>query len=151
MVIAYALVSEIILISCSPSSSNNVLTEDDKQHFKDVTTQVQDSWNQGNREPYVNRFSSDAIFMAPNMETIQGKEAIRAFANSFPELRLKFSIVEILGSAEYAYVRGSFVVTSPADSLLDKGKYLSIWKKAMDSQWQLTHDIFNSDFPVVKE
>ena len=146
-IITFLFVCVIIFTSCNPSD-NNILTETDIQHFRDATTNVQNSWNQGDREPYVNRFSTDAIFMAPNMETVVGKDAIRTFANSFPELRIKFSIIEIKGSSMSAYVRGSFIVTSPADSLLDKGKYLSIWEKSTENQWQLTHDIFNSDMPL---
>ena len=146
------LVSAIFVTSCkSPTSSG--LTDTDKQHFRDVTSKVQDGWNRGEREPYVNRFSPDAIYMAPNMKTLIGKEAIQTFANSFPEVKIEFSIKEIMGSAEYAYVRGTFIVKNPGDTLLDKGKFLSVWKKFPDNNWLLTHDIFNSDLPasVVKE
>ncbi len=141
------LVSVIFFTSCKSHSPSD-LTEEDKQYIRDVTTSVQDGWNRGEREPYVNRFSTDAIYMAPNMEIVVGKDAIRTFANSFPEVKINFSVIEIRGSAEYAYVRGTFTVTNPVDTLLDIGKFLSVWKKFPDDKWLLTHDIFNSDRPV---
>ena len=141
------LLVSVIFFSCK-SPSPSVLTESDKQYIKDLTNSVQDGWNRGERETYVNRFTTDAIYMAPNMETIVGKDAIRTFTNSFPEVKIHFSVIEIMGSADYAYVRGAFTVTNPADTLLDKGKFLSVWKKFPDDKWLLTHDIFSSDLPV---
>jgi len=126
------------------------LTEADKQYILDLTTTVQDNWNKGNREPYLDRFSPEAVFMAPNMETLIGKDAIRDFANGFPDLKLKYSIIEIMGSSEYAYLRGGYLLTTPADSLVDKGKFLSIWKKNPENIWLLTHDMFSSDLPLAK-
>ena len=84
------------------------------------------------------------------METLVGKDAIKHFANSIPDLKVKFSIVEIMGSSEYAYLRGAYVLTTPADSIFDKGKYLSIWKKTNENIWLLTHDMFSSDLPLLK-
>lgn len=146
-VINCLLVSVLFFTSCK-SPSPSVLTDSDKQYIKDLTTSAQDGWNRGEREPYVNRFSTDAIFMPPNMETVVGKDAIRTFANSFPEIKLQYNVIEIMGSADYAYVRGAFTVTNPADTLLDKGKFLSVWKKFPDDKWLLTHDIFSSDLPL---
>jgi ketosteroid isomerase-like protein len=141
------LASAFFFTSCK-SPSPSVLTEADKQYIRDATANVQDGWNRGQREPYVNRFSADAVFMAANMEAVVGKDAIRSFANSFPEIKIEYSIIEIMGSAEYAYVRGAYNITNPTDTLLDKGKYISIWKKFPEDKWLLTHDIFNSDLPV---
>ena len=142
------LLVSVIFFSCK-SPSPSVLTESDKQYIKDLTNSVQDGWNRGERQAYVNRFSIDAIYMAPNMEAVVGKEAIRTFANSFPEVKIYFTVIEIMGSTDYAYVRGAFTVTNPADTLLDKGKFLSVWKKFPDGKWLLTHDIFSSDLPVL--
>ena len=140
---------QYILTSCQAPASSD-LTEVDKQYIRDVTANVQDNWNKGNKVPYVDRFSSDASYMAPNMETLVGKDAIRNFANSFPELKLKFSIIELEGSSKYAYLRGAYTLTTAADSLVDRGKFLGIWKKTPENTWLLTHDKFSSDLPIPK-
>ena len=146
-IIFYSLANALCFTTCN-SPSHADLTEVDKEFILNMTTNVQDSWNQGKREPYLDRFSPEAVYMPPNMEALIGKDAIRDFANGFPDLKLKFSIVEIMGSSQYAYVRGGYVLTTPADSLVDKGKFLSIWKKSPENNWLLTHDMFSSDLPV---
>ena len=114
-IIVCSLFNAFCFTSCnSPTRSD--LTEADKKYILDMTTTVQDTWNEGKREPYLDRFSPEAVYMAPNMEALIGKDAIRNFANAFPDLKLKFSVVEIMGSSEYAYLRGGYVLTTPADS-----------------------------------
>jgi ketosteroid isomerase-like protein len=147
MVINCLLVSVLFFTSCK-SRFPSVLTDSDKQYINDLTTSTQDGWNRGERETYVNRFSTDAIYMPPNTETVVGKDAIQTFVNSFPELKIYYTVIEIMGSSDYAFVRGEFKVTNPADTLLDKGKFLSVWKKFPDGKWLLTHDIFSSDLPI---
>ena len=143
-VINCLLVSVLLFTSCKPSRSE--LTESDIQYIKELNTSAQDGWNRGDREPYVSRYATNAIYMPPNTETVVGKDAIRTFANALPEVKVKFNTEEITGSADYAYVRGAYTVTNPIDSLLDKGKFLSVWIKT-DDKWIVTNDIFNSDMP----
>jgi ketosteroid isomerase-like protein len=139
----------ILLCSCTAPVTSG-LSETDKQFIQNSMTNAQDNWNKGNKDPYVNRFSSDAFYMAPNMETMTGKDAIRNFANSFPEVRIKFDIVELSGSTDLAYMRGAYTITTPKDSLFDKGKFMGIWRKTAENNWQLTHDMFSSDLPLTR-
>ncbi len=89
----------------------------------------------------------DEFLINEDMEAL-GALFFRTFVNSFPEVKIQYHVMEIMGSADYAYVRGAFTVTSPADTLLDKGKFLSVWKKFPNDKWLLTHDIFSSDLPI---
>ena len=116
-----------------------------------MTTNAYESASKGDWEPYVNRYSTDVIYMAPNMETINGKEAIQDYLNSYPPILIEFPIVEIFGKSDHANIRGTFTITDPDGNFMDKGKYLSVWQKAADGNWQLTHDIFNSDIPLAVE
>jgi ketosteroid isomerase-like protein len=147
MAFSSMLVIVFICTSCRPTAPSK-LTEEDKQYFKDLTAKGQDEWIRGNRQPFVDRFSEEAIVMASNRVTIVGKDSIRSFVNAFPEMKLEFSVLEIVGTAEYAYLRGTYKVFNPADSLLDKGKFLNIWRKFPGDKWLITHDIFNSDLPL---
>ena len=127
------------------------LTDKDKEFFQKVTVNAYESFTKGDRAPYVNRYSADAIYMAPNMETIKGKEAIKNFVNSYPSVHVEFPIVEILGTSNHANVRGTYVITDTTGKFMDKGKYLSVFQKDADGNWAITHDIFNSDIPVPTE
>jgi uncharacterized protein (TIGR02246 family) len=145
--IACLLVGGNLFLTCK-SPAGDTLSDADKQYFSDVMAKVQDGWNRGDRETYVNRYSAEAIYMAPHMETLKGKDAIRSFVTAFPEGQVEFNVVAIIGSGEYAYVQGTFLATDSTDAVLDKGKFVNLWKKSQDNQWQVTHDIFNSDLPV---
>jgi ketosteroid isomerase-like protein len=127
---------------------SHALTEEDKQYFLDANAKAQDGWNAGDREAYVIRYAANAIYMPPHKETMTGLDGIRGYLKTFPDIRVKFSTVEMTGSNEQAYVRGTFVITSSEGAVLDKGKFLSIWNQSEDKKWQITHDIFNSDLPV---
>ena len=146
--IASCLLISIILFTSCESPTPSGLTDSDKEYFQSVTTNAYESWNSGDREPYVNRYSPDAIFMAPNLETLNGRDAIQEFAISYPEIHLEFPIVEIFGTAGHVNIRGTYVITDPDGTFMDKGKYLSVWQKSTDGNWQLTHDIYNSDLPI---
>ena len=146
-VIICLLASVLFFTSCQ-SPSPTVLTETDKQYLKDLFARDQEAWNQGEREQYINRYAADAIFMIPNAEQLVGKDAIRTFLSSFPDVKISFNVIEIMGSADLAYVQGAYTISNPADSLLDKGKFVDFFKKFPDDKWLVIRDIFNSDLPV---
>ena len=138
----------IILFTSCDSPATASLTDKDKEFFQKVTVNAYESFNKDDRVPYVNRYSADAIFMAPNSETIKGKDAIKKFVDSYPRVHVVFPIVEILGTATHANIRGTYVITDTTGKFMDKGKYVSIWQKDSNGNWSLTHDIYNSDIPV---
>jgi hypothetical protein len=43
---------------------------------------------------------------------------------------------------------GEFTFMSEDDKLLDKGKYIVLWKKE-DGMWKLFRDCYNSDMPLI--
>ena len=141
----------IILFTSCKSPVPSGLTDLDKEYFQKVTTNASEGVSKGDLEPYVNRYSTDAIYMAPKLETINGRDAIRDYLNSYPPMLVEYPIVEIFGTSNHANIRGTYISTDPDGNFMDKGKYLSVWQKAADGNWQLTHDIFNSDIPIAVE
>ena len=124
-VINCLLASVLVFTSCQ-SPSPPVLTDLDNQYIKELFTTAQDAWNRGEREQYINRYATDAIFMIPNAETLIGKDAIRAFVISFPDVKVSFNDIEIMGSADYAYVQGVYTnVQASRDFLRCKKSPLS--------------------------
>lgn len=150
-----ALFTWAVCTSCSDEANKKTsatsisgLTDKDKEFFQKVTVNAYESFTKGDREPYINRYSADAIFMAPNMETLKGKEAIKKFVLDYPSIQLEFPIAEILGTANHANIRGTYVINDTTGKFLDKGKYVSIWQKDATGNWVITHDIYNSDIPL---
>ena len=98
-------------------------------------------------------YTADAVFMPPNMAEVKGSENIGSWMANYPSVRnTKFTIVDLDGSGDIAYVHGNYEmdVTPPGATVAmhDKGKFLEIWHKQADGSWKVVRDIFNSDLPV---
>ena len=96
-------------------------------------------------------YAENAEFLMPGAPAVEGREAIKAAFASLPITSLKFEIQDIEGRGDLAYVRGAYELTlappGAAAPVVDKGKYIEIWKKQTDGSWKSIRDIFNSDLP----
>ncbi len=96
-------------------------------------------------------YAADALVLAPNMPAVSGHEAIAELMKSFPISDFKVEIVEMDGTQDVAWVRGTYSMTltpAGAEPQSDTGKYIEIWKKQDDGSWKVVRDIFNSDLPA---
>ena len=97
-----------------------------------------------------NSYTIDAHYMAPNQPAIVGRKAIQTMCHQtlsagVSEIRLK--TIEILGDENFITEEGTLEVYVKGGTLVDKGKYLVLWKKE-DGAWKLYRDLFNSDMPA---
>ena len=112
----------------------------------------------GNTQPldvaaYVKAYYADnAILLPPNEKAVEGSAALVAWFKAFPPLsNVKFTLQEIEGVGDKAYVRGTYSLTATppgAAAMTDSGKYLEIWQKQADGSWRSIRDEFNSDLPA---
>jgi len=119
-----------------------------KELFQEIFDQIADTWNEGDRNPYVNVYNDSSVYMIPNGELLIGKEAIKEFVFSFPDGIQGYSINEVFGNPDQAIVRGSFTMHTPDGNLMDKGKFLTVFTLDEEGDWIQTHAIWNSDLPV---
>jgi ketosteroid isomerase-like protein len=102
-------------------------------------------------------YSDDALILPPNMPTITGKQQGRAMWQgmfSVPGFGggWKATKVEVARSGDLGYVTGTYELSETDASgkpMVDKGKYLEIWKKQADGSWKCVADMFNTDLPSV--
>ena len=97
-----------------------------------------------------NSYTIDAHYMAPNQPAIVGRKAIQTMCHQtlttgFSEIKLK--TIEIWGDENFITEEGLLEVYVNGGKLVDKGKYLVLWKKE-DGVWKLYRDLFNSDMPA---
>ena len=97
-------------------------------------------------------YAEDAIEMPSNGAPVQGKAAIQTWLEAFPPFsNFQEQSSEIEGQTDLAYDRGTYTMTlTPAGAapIMDRGKYLTIWRKQADGTWKVVRDIFNSDVPL---
>jgi len=95
-------------------------------------------------------YASDAWLFAPNEELIKGQAGILKWwqnALSGPPATAKLMSEEVQSCGETAWETGRYSITATDGKVLDKGKYVTIWKRD-GSTWKLYRDIFNTDVPA---
>ena len=88
--------------------------------------------------------------MPPNADFVTGKKAIQAFWQAVMDMGVKeakLEIVELESHGDAAIEISTFTLLGEVGQVLDKGKYVVIWKQE-DGQWKLHRDIFNSSMPA---
>ena len=96
--------------------------------------------------------ASGVVF--PEHGRVDGLEAIRtfmapAFAPGQPRLRWRTTDVQVGAGGNLGYTLGRWqavgTTATDADTVVDEGHYVTIWRKTADSAWRVAVDIGNKD------
>jgi uncharacterized protein (TIGR02246 family) len=101
-------------------------------------------------------FAEDGASNAPGMPRSEGRAAVaKELEEYFKQPRLsiswKNSKVVISESGDLAYTTGTSETTKPdakGKPVLEKGKFVTVWKKQAGGSWKVVEDIFNPDGPA---
>ena len=109
-----------------------------------------DAFNDEDADRLAAHYSEDAVMLPPNQPAIFGRDAIRAdheaqFASS--DFKVELEALETVVDGELAYVAGRYRMWTEDGTLVDRGKYVEIWR-AMGGQWLIYRDIYNSSLPL---
>lgn len=91
-------------------------------------------------------YTQDAMLMPPGAPTQQGHTAIGGFWKMAMDLGIKtakLTTTQIDELDETAIETGEFELGGLDGQILDKGKYLVVWKKEKGN-WRLSKDIWNT-------
>lgn len=92
-----------------------------------------------------------ASLLWPNMPVVTGKAAVReAIAKDFAAGDLAWHSNSAGTAGDLAYTSGAYqskYKDASGKELVDKGKYLTVWKKQADGSWKVLFDTFNTDLP----
>jgi len=108
-------------------------------------------------EKTVSYYTDDALILPPNLPTIQGKQGARAMWQgmfSVPGFGggWKATKVEVSRSGDLGWVTGTYELSETDANgrpIIDKGKYLEVWRKQADGSWKCVADMFNTDLSSV--
>lgn len=99
-------------------------------------------------------YADDAVLMAPDRPTAEGRAAIRAvwseeFKDPAYALSWHTETVTIPRSRELGFARGWYEATYTLDgrTVRERGKFLTIWRK-QPGAWLVIVDIYNPDAPA---
>ena len=100
-------------------------------------------------------YAEPAVMMPVAESIIEGRAAILAewrhvfgipgYAN-----RARLVAVDLSSAGDLGYTRGTYespMLGPDGQPLLERGKWVSVWKRQADGQWRIVVDIFNTDTP----
>ncbi len=112
----------------------------------------------GDIERWLEIFADDAVGMHNTLPALEGKQALRHFAetvhNTFNIEQLDVTVDSVISEGDWALTRGSFV----ADFILKdgdagnrgnprQGKYILLWERQNDGTWKIILDMGNNNTP----
>jgi uncharacterized protein (TIGR02246 family) len=109
-----------------------------------------DAARRGDLAGLVALYTEDGQVLPPNAEVMSGPEAIQAFWQAIAGMGVQevtLETLEVEGHGDTAIEVGAYALSGEGDQMLDRGKYIVIWKQE-DGQWKLYRDIFNSSLPT---
>jgi len=131
-------------------------------HNSDIKTITEDEvqWNSDlaakDASKVLAHYADDAVLMAPGMEALKGKDAIKGgidgmLADKALSLKFKAANVVVSTAGDLAYTQGEYTMTmtDPATHKVmnDHGSYVTTYRKQHDGSWKAVADIATSAVP----
>jgi uncharacterized protein (TIGR02246 family) len=128
----------------------------DESAIREADAAWSKAWAAKDLEGSLSFFADDGVMLPDNGPILTGKESIRKFvselmANPGFAGSWQASKVEASRGGDLAYVVGTYQLTlndPKGKPVIDRGKYLTVWKKQLDGTWKALVDTANSDLPV---
>jgi ketosteroid isomerase-like protein len=141
----------LALTSCTPAGPT--FTDADKAAIMEQRAAFTAAVNAADWDKAVAVYTDDAVAMAPNAPTSNGRLSIRdGFASMPPMGDFKTTGEQFLPAGDQAVIRGGYVMNlmppgAPA-AIADTGKFVEVWRRQGDGSWKLAIDIWSSDRPA---
>ena len=133
-------------------------TTADAQAIKDGEATWVKDWQAKDPDKIVSHYSQDAVLMIAGTPAMKGTDAIKSGLGPMlkdPHMSLTFSptAVVIAKGDDLAYTQGVYTMTYTEPktglTLIEKGKYVTIYQKQADGTWKAVEDIDNADGPAL--
>ncbi len=108
------------------------------------------TFSRGDAAGIADLYTKDAKFLPPNSDFVAGKKAIQATFQAFMDMGIKavkLEAIEVEGYGDTASEVGRYTLEGKGGQVLDRGKFIVIWKQEA-GQWKLHRDIINTSKPA---
>jgi uncharacterized protein (TIGR02246 family) len=131
----------------------------DEKAIREMESQVAKQFAAKDLDKIMSTIADDASSLMPNQPVQTGKDAIRAgiqkdLADPAMALEVHTVKVEVAKSAELAYSQGTYTYnfTDPKTErvMLEKGKYVEVYRKQVDGSWKVIEDTAIPDAPPAR-
>lgn len=143
--------SETVSAERGPETTT-VGTDNAEAAVRALSNQFEEQFKKGDAAAIAAFYSPEGLVMPPNSDFIKGAHAIasmwdEAIRAGVKELGLK--IGDVTGSGDYQVETGTYEMKDASNNLVDKGKFLSVWKRE-NGQWKVFRDIWNTSLPAAR-
>ena len=115
-------------------------------------------YKSGDTERWMEIFADDAVGMHNTLPALEGKQAIRQFAevvhSSFNIEQLDVTVDSVIREGGWALTRGNFTAhfvlkegNPEEQSQPRQGKYILLWERQDDGAWKIILDMGNNNSP----
>jgi uncharacterized protein (TIGR02246 family) len=137
--------SLVVLASPSPGAQSG----DVRAAIEAANAKFGAAWGKKDAAAITALYTANATLLPPHAARATGSEAILEFwkaglAGAPPVAKLTTGEVEVHGDT--AHEVGTYEVSAADGKVIDKGKYVVVWKRE-GGQWKMHRDIWNSDMP----
>lgn len=151
--------SLLAIASCNNAEKSNMTIEKESKVFNIDTARKEidkanlefiDLFNKSDSIGLAKMFTSDGKSMEPNEPAFIGRRAIQnhySLVMNAGANKLGLVTTGLWGDSKMLAEEGEFTFIDKSGKLLDKGKYIVLWK-IEDGEWKLFRDCYNSDLPI---
>ena len=118
--------------------------------IRHVNDEFQAAFERSDAAAIARLYTSNGVLLPTGTESIQGTAGIQAFWQGALEMgikRVKLDSKDVEELTDTAIELGNYTLFGPNQQVLDKGKYLVVWKE-QQGRWKLHQDIWNSSLPA---
>lgn len=130
----------------------------EQEAIRAVDAELVGALNARDIERWLQCFAADARMMPPGAPPVSGKEAIRKFIAellTIPDFSVAHHLdtIEVSRCGDLAWVSYSYELTirdASGSPFIDKGKDVTVYRKADGGSWQVVVDMWSDNAPVPK-
>ena len=105
-----------------------------------------ETFNRGDTAALADLYTENGQLLPAGSDFVTGNEAIQNFWQGVMDMGIKsakLETIEVEGHGDTAIDEGKYTLRGESGSVLDRGKYIVIWKQQA-GQWKLHRDIWTS-------
>ena len=109
-----------------------------------------EAFSRGDAAGLAATYTSNGQALPSNSDIIEGRTALQGFWEAVLDMGIKSATLETVEldiQGNTAIEIGKYTMQGSGGQILDKGKYLVVWKQE-DGQWKWHRDIWNSSMPM---
>jgi uncharacterized protein (TIGR02246 family) len=123
------------------------VTHDLPRAIEAASCAVRDAFAAGDATAMAAAYTTDAWLLAPNVDPVRGREAVRAFWQATMDagaaVRSETIEVAALGDAARELGRYEMAMGGAGDTVAETGKYLLVWRLE-GGAWKIAVDVWNA-------